>query len=135
MLGVEAAVVGSISANVESSDGVAHGVERGGSGNAATVPLLPSFSDAHGLRTVWFASGAKLAVDEPAGLAEEGQQEKSGEELRTSEAFASEIWAHKAEPSVLPWRGLVRLTAGKVEVVQFESLMVSGSLSKASSRA
>jgi hypothetical protein len=44
-------------------------------------------------------------------LREEGEQQQSGEELRTSEAFASEIWTHKVEPSVLPWRGPLHLTA------------------------
>jgi hypothetical protein len=55
-------------------------------------------------------SGAKLGANQPQGLAEEGEQQESGEKLGTSEAVASEIWTHKVEPSVLPWRGPVRLT-------------------------
>jgi hypothetical protein len=35
--------------------------------------------------------------------------------LRAAETFAGEIWTHKVEPSVLPWR---RLFAGKLMEVK-----------------
>ncbi len=90
MLGVEAAVF----PEVHVAHGVADGVHHGSGGDAASVPLLPSFRDANRLGTVRLASGAKLGANQPQGLAEEGEQQESGEKLRTSEAVASEIWAH-----------------------------------------
>jgi hypothetical protein len=53
---------------------------------------------------------AQLGTRQPQSLRQKTQQQQSGEKLRTSKAFAGEIWAHKVEPSVLPWR---RQFAGK----------------------
>src|ERR1700687_4025517 len=43
-------------------------------------------------------------MHQPQGLREETKQQHPREKLWTSEAFTREIWLHKVEPSVLPWR-------------------------------
>jgi uncharacterized protein len=79
-------------------------LSQGISRNAAAVPLPPAFADAHRFFIYWALSCVNLCAHQPTGLSEKCQQQQSGKKLRTSEAFACEIWAHRAEPSVLPWR-------------------------------
>ena len=54
---------------------------------------------------------AQFGMHQPQGLCQKAQQQQSSQKLRTSEAFAREIWRHKVEPSVLPCR---RQFAGKI---------------------
>src|ERR1700676_5522632 len=74
------------------------------SGNSSSMPLLPSLADANRFCGVRLTSGAHFGVYQPRGLREKAEQQQSREKLRTSEAFAREIWPHKVEPSVLPCR-------------------------------
>src|SRR5208283_3643253 len=79
--------------------------------DAASVPLLPALPNALRLGAFRQVGRAKLGMNQPEGLAKEGEQQHPRENLRAAEAFAREIEAHKVEPSVLPWR---RPFAGKV---------------------
>ena len=96
-----------------------HGAERVGrgiagevliwrSGNAAPLPLFPSFADAHAFAAVGVVACVKFGTHQPRRLRKECQQQRTREKLRTSETFAREIWTHKVEPSVLPCRRLFR---------------------------
>src|ERR1700676_3766895 len=99
MLGIKAAVVG--------SKWIAGGdswIEERRCGNASSMPLFPSLADANRFCPVRLASSPHLRVHQPQSLREKAEQQQSREKLRTSVAFTREIWPHKVEPSVLPWR-------------------------------
>src|SRR5690242_15855188 len=107
MLSIESALIG--------FKGILHlaGVtfHCGSGSDAAVMQLFPALADAYGFPAIRSLGAAQFRMNQPDRLAEKSQQQQPGKKLRTSEAFAREIWTHKVEPSVLPCR---RQFAGKV---------------------
>src|ERR1700722_2944074 len=99
MLGIKSAVAGAKWILGHSS-----WIEERRCGNASSVPLFPSLADANRFWPVGLPSRAHLGVHQPQSLREKAEQQHPCEKLRTSVPFAREIWPHRVEPSVLPWR-------------------------------
>src|SRR5580704_11496801 len=77
-------------------------------GCSPTVRLLLALTDSESFLAVNPRLRAQHSINKPQRLPQKRKQQQSGKKLRTSKAFAREIWAHKVEPSVLPCRRLLR---------------------------
>ena len=102
MLGVESGVAGA----ERVLQTRAFEIQEGRSGKALAVQLFPAFAGTDRFRRVGCVGGAQFGMHQPCGLRKERHEKQSSQELRTAEALAGEIWTHRVEPSVLPWRRL-----------------------------